>query len=167
MTSRLRDTRLSKIGNAPNGLNHLSVKKYPVYTEYSPPRPKFPSVSLYHQPFSRYKVVEYLKCTKWPQTDLNHLSVKSTVYAEYSSPRTKFHSVSLYDQPFSRYIVVDNRKCTEWPQNHLKHLTVESTLHTLNNHPQGPISIRFALWPAVFEIQGCRKSEMHQMALTT
>ncbi len=72
----------------------LNCQKGPVYTEYSPPRPKFHSVSLYDQPYSRYKVenrkctkwpennLTHLKseCTEWPQNYLNHLSVKSTLY---------------------------------------------------------------------------------------
>ncbi len=81
------------------------------------------------------------------------------VYTVHSPPRPKCHSVSLYDKPFSRYNVVENRKCTEWPQNDLKHLTVKSTLYILNTHPKVKISLRFALRPAVFEIQCCRKSE--------
>ena len=104
------------------------------------------------------------------------------VYTEYSSPRPKFHSVSLYDRPFLRYNIIENRKCTQWPQNDLMNLTVKSTLYTLNAHPEAQISLRFALHvqPAVFEIQGpnftrftlrsavfeiqcCRKSEMHWM----
>ena len=45
-----------------NDLKHLS--KVSVYTENSPPRPKFHSVFLFDQPFLRYKVVENLKSTK-------------------------------------------------------------------------------------------------------
>ena len=72
-----------------NNLKHLQCicRKYPVYTEYSPPRTKFHSVSFYDQPFSRYKVVENRKCTKWPQNDLNHLTVKSTLYTLNANPQ--------------------------------------------------------------------------------
>ena len=37
-------------------LKHLTDKSYAVHTEYSAPSPKFHSVSLYDQPFSRYKI---------------------------------------------------------------------------------------------------------------
>ncbi len=84
----------------------LNCQKLNVYIEYSPPMPKFQSVSLYDQPFLSYKLVENRKCTtKWPHNDLKNITVKSilytVLYTEYSSPRTKFHSVSLYDQLFS------------------------------------------------------------------
>ncbi len=36
-------------------------------------------------------------------------------------------------------------------------------MYTLNTHLKAQISPRFTLWPAIFEIQGCLKSEMHQM----
>ena len=66
-TCRFLDTRLLKIGNAPNDprmtLTTL-LSKYPLYTECSPPRLKLYSISLYSQPFSRYKLVENWKCTK-------------------------------------------------------------------------------------------------------
>ncbi len=45
-------------------------RKFSSVCPASPPRDKFSSVSLYNQPFSRYKVVENRKCTEWPQTDL-------------------------------------------------------------------------------------------------
>ena len=112
-----QDTRLSKIGNAPND-------------------PEWPQV---------------VNCQKYP------------AYTEYSHPRPKFHSVWLYDEPCLRYKVDENRKCTQWPQNDLNHLSVKSTLSTLNTHPRAKISLFFTLWPAIFEIQGCRKSEMNPM----
>ncbi len=47
---------------------------------------------------------------------------------------------------------------------------VTSILYTLTSHPRGPdftpfrsTTSRFALRPAVFEIQAFRKSEMHPM----
>ncbi len=30
--------------------------------------------------YNMYKVIENWKCTKWPQTEFEHLKVKSTVY---------------------------------------------------------------------------------------
>ncbi len=48
----------------------LKCQKYPVYTEYSHPRPKFHSVSLYDEPFSRYKVVENRNAPNDPRMTL-------------------------------------------------------------------------------------------------
>ncbi len=53
----------------------LNCQKGPVYTEYSPLRPKFHSISLYDQPFSRYRLFENRKCTELPQNDFKHLSL--------------------------------------------------------------------------------------------
>ncbi len=41
---------------------------------------------------------------------------------------------------------------------------MKGTLYTLNTQHQGRISPRFILRPAIFKIQGCRKSEMHWMS---
>ncbi len=80
-------------------------------------RPKFYSVSLYDQLFSRYKVVEKPKCTDWPQNDFNHLTIISTLYElnTHSPQRPKVHSIPLYGKPFSSYKVVENRKCIDGP----------------------------------------------------
>ncbi len=45
------------------------------------------------------------------------------------------------------------------PQIDIKPLSVTTTLSTLDTHPEAQISIRFALRPAIVEIQACRKSE--------
>ncbi len=83
MTSRFWDTRLLKIGNAPNDLEWpqaLNRQKYPVYTEYTHLRFKFQfQVSLCDHPFSRYKVVENHQCSEWTQNDHKHLTVQSTL----------------------------------------------------------------------------------------
>ena len=143
----------------------LNSQKCSVYTKYLPKKPKFQSVSLYDQQFSRYKVAENRKCTEWPQTDLKHLTVKSTLHTLNTYPmRPKCWCFSLYDYPFPRYKVDQNRKQTEWPQTELKHLTVKVTLYTIEWSPPGAhIVVRFALRPAICEIQGRRKSEMHRM----
>ena len=64
---------------ASDKINTLNCQKYPtcIYTEYVLPKA---IVSLWDQPFSRCKVVENPKCTEWPQTDLEHLTVKSTLH---------------------------------------------------------------------------------------
>ena len=49
------------------------------------------------------------------------------------------------------------------PQNYLKYLTSQvSCIHWILI-PGAQISLRFALRPAIFKIQDCRKSEMHPM----
>ena len=65
----------------------LNCQKHNVYTEYSSPRPKFHSVSLYDQPFWRYKLAKYRKRTQWPQNDINHLIDKSKMYTLNTHPR--------------------------------------------------------------------------------
>ena len=82
-----------------SNLKHLTVKST-CSTLYTPntyhPSPKFSSVSLYNQPFSRYKIVENRKCTEWPQNELETWAVKSTLYALNTYPWgpnfTPFHS---------------------------------------------------------------------------
>ena len=77
-TSRFWDTMSTKITDAPNDPNltwtHNS-QKYPVYTKYLPLRQKIWSLTLYDQPFPRYKDVKNRKCTTWPQNELEHLTV--------------------------------------------------------------------------------------------
>ncbi len=51
-----------------------------VYAEYLPPEVKCLSVWLYDQAFLRYKFIENWKRTKWPQTDLEHIAVKSSLH---------------------------------------------------------------------------------------
>ncbi len=78
-----------KIGNAPNDPNWTwrpNSQKYSKYTKYLPLRSKFSFVSLYDYPFPRYKVVKNRKCTEWPQTELEHLTVKSTLYTLNTHP---------------------------------------------------------------------------------
>ncbi len=50
-------------------------------------------------------------CTEWPQTELEHLTVKS-VYTKDLPMRSKFWSVSLYDQRFPGYCTFCNYKLT-------------------------------------------------------
>ena len=68
----------------------LNSQRYHLYSKYERLKPTFWSVSLYAHPFSRYKVDEnrkYRKCTAWPQTDPEHLTVKSTTYTLSAYPR--------------------------------------------------------------------------------
>ncbi len=76
--------KVSIIGNALNDfgmtLNTFNSQRHPVYIKYLPPMCKLLSVSLYDELLSRYKVIENQKCTKWPQTDCEHWTVKNTQY---------------------------------------------------------------------------------------
>ena len=107
--SRFRDTtctRWVKIGNAPNdpklNLEHLTVESTPYTLNTYPWGPNF---GLIRSTISRFwdrtlcKVKENRKCTEWPQTGLEYLTVKGTlyIYTVYLSRRPKFWSVSLYD----------------------------------------------------------------------
>ncbi len=51
-----------------------------------PFNPKFHSVSLYGQPLSCYRPF-WIKCTKWPQNNLEHQEVKGTPYTSYKYSR--------------------------------------------------------------------------------
>ena len=53
-----------------------------------------------------YKVKENRKCTEWPQTKREDLTVKKySTYAKYLPLWSNLSSVSLYDSPFPRYKV--------------------------------------------------------------
>ena len=103
-------TRSPKIGNAPNDPNWtwtLNSQKYSIYTKYSL-RPKFWSVSLYNELFTRYNihVQGHQKSEKqrmtpnWTWT----LNIqKYSIYTKYLPMRPRFWSVSLYDQRSPRY----------------------------------------------------------------
>ncbi len=49
--------------------------------------PKFLSVLLYDQPFSRYRAVENRKCTEWPQSDLERLIVNNRPFTPNKYPQ--------------------------------------------------------------------------------
>ncbi len=67
----------------PNATWTLNSQKYSIYTKYLPLKSKFFSVLLLFSRFwDTYKVAENRKCTQWPQTELEHLTVKS-LYIHY------------------------------------------------------------------------------------
>ncbi len=116
-TSHLRDTRLSKIGNAPND----------------------PRMTLNTS-------VVTVPCIHWiptPKTQISiHFALWPAMFEMQGCWKSEIDSVLLY-KPFSRYNVFKNRKCTEWTENDLNHLTVQSYLYTLNNYPGGPYFSEF------------------------
>ncbi len=77
------------------------VSKSPVCTEYSPVSPKFHSVSLYDQPFSRNRFFENRHESNDPIMTLNTKMSKVHCVHWILTPRPKFHSISLYVAHFS------------------------------------------------------------------
>ncbi len=71
----------------------------------------------------------------------------------------KFHSVSLYDQPFSRYRQFWDKR-TEWHQSNLEPHRVKLPYICITSVRDYQILVRFALWPALFEIQA---RQVHRM----
>ncbi len=116
----------------------------PVFTEYSPPKPKFYSVSLYDQPFLRYTVVENQKCTKWPHNDLEHLTVESTLHTLNTHPRGP--NLIPFRSTASRFRDTRLLKIGNAPNNPrmtLSTLLSNISLYVMNTHPQGPNFTQF------------------------
>ena len=165
-------SKIRKIGNAPNPLkvtlNIWQTKVSCIHKVSTPKdqRTKFWSVLLYDQLFLRYMDVENRKsrkCTEWPQNDFEHLRVKGTLCTLSTLPlRPKILMRFAVRPAVSRYKVGENRKNrkhTELSQTELEPLTVKGILYALSTYPGVQTLVRFALWPAVFEMQGCRKLE--------
>ena len=83
---------------------------------------------------------ENRKCTEWPQTDLEHLTVKYPEYSKYLPLKNKlsiFWSICMtshFQDTWSKM-----RKCTEWPSSD-EYLTVKRTHYTLRPECLGSIS---------------------------
>ncbi len=134
--------------------------KYTPYMCYKYPRGVNFTVSLYDKSFSSYWPF-WEKCTKLPQSDLEHYKLKCSPHVLIVSMIPKFHSVSLYNQPFLRYRAFWD-KCTEWPQNDLEPYKVKLPYLCITNVRNSQISLRFALRPALFEIQTILR-QVHRM----
>ncbi len=182
-----RDTSLSKIGNAPNDFYHITFKSS-MYTLNSHLKTKFHSVSLYDQEFSRYKLLGNRKCTEWHQNDLHHLTVKSkySIYIECLALRPKFHSVWLYCEKFPVYTEYAPPRpkfiqllstTSNFRDTFLSKLSkignaMNDTTMTLSIllskvvfihwifTPAVQTSLRFALWPVIFEIQASKNRKI-------
>ncbi len=148
----------------PNWTWTLNSQNYSIYIEYLLQRPKFWSISLYNKPFQRYKV-KNRKYTEWPQTEFEHITVKSTLYILNTYPWCPnfgpFHSMTSSFQDTIK--VTENRKCTEWPQTELGHLTVKTTLYTLNIYSRGPNFGPLRSTTSCIPDWGHKKLEMHRM----
>ena len=131
-----------------------------MYTPSPSPRPKFLSLSLYDEPFLSYTTYSE-KCTEWPQMTFTCSRSKIPICMLQTPPRPKFSSVSLYDEPFSIYRPIFGKVHRMTP-NHLDMFKVKNTNMCATNTPEAQISVRFALWWAVFELwPNFRKSALN------
>ncbi len=92
----------------------LKCQRYTVYTDT--PRPKFQSVSLYDQPFSRYMFVKKTECTQWPQNDLNYVGVESTLYTLNTHPEAQISFRFALRPAVFRYKVVQKGNAPNDPR---------------------------------------------------
>ena len=100
------------------------------YTQYLPKRPKLWLVSPCKQAFPRYKFVENRKnhkWTKWPQTDIKHLPVKSTGPPRPKSWHTRLLKIGkIGNEPNDSRLTLNT------------YLTDKSTLYTVSTYALGP-----------------------------
>ncbi len=150
----------------PNWPWTLNNNKYSAGTKDLPLRWNFGPFCSTTTSFRDMRSPETRKCTEWPETELGHLTVKSTLYTLITyhwGSNFLFRcalrlALSEKLQRYNMYKVGENRKYIEWPQTERDHITLKRTLYTLNT-PEDQISVRFALRLATSEIhvQGRRK----------
>ncbi len=118
-----------------------------------------------HSTKSRFWVTEYFETSvpNDPKTTLSptRSNVQYPIYWLLVSICSKFHSVYFYDQPFLRCWPFW-KKCTEWPQNDFESYKVNVPHTCVIGIHESQISVHFALWPAVLEIQTILR-QVHQM----
>ncbi len=122
----------------------------PVYTEYLPPKNKCWSVSLYGQPYSRYKVAENRKCTEWPQTFNTWLSKVHCIHWILIPEVQIFIDFALRPARFRDKMFSKIKNVPNDPQIDLDHLTDKSTPYPLNTFPWGPNFTPFRSMIATF-----------------
>ncbi len=138
----------------------LNSQKYPLYTKWIPLSSKFLSVSLYDQLFSRSiqycrKSEMYGMTSDWSWTLLSKIPC---IYYVLNSETQILARFTL--QP-----AVEIQGCQKLEMHHmilvndLGHLTNKSTPYTLSDYSWGLNLVYFVLRPAIFEVQGCQKSE--------
>ena len=96
--------------NAPNNskmtLNTIRSKMSHMHVSLVSLSPKFQSISLYDQPFLRQGATNS-KCTEWPQTDLEHLTVKRILYTLNTTTQGPnfgpFHSMTSHFQIYRTF----------------------------------------------------------------
>ena len=141
------DNRTKKSEWTQNSLKHSTSQ---VYTEYASLWPKFNFVSLYDQPYSRYKIVENWKCTQWPQSGIKHLTVESTLYTPNTHPWG--HKFTPFCSTTRHFWDTRLSKIGNAPNDTRMTLgTWLTKMHWLLI-PEAQIKVRFALRPAVSEI---------------
>ncbi len=158
----------------PNWTWRLNSQKYFIYTNYLLLRSKFCSVSLYDLPFPRYnmyKVGENRKCTEWPQTEFEDLTVKNTLYALNTYPEAQILVNFALWLAISEIQHVHGRRKSQmhqmtpiwtWKLNRQKYSICTKYLIT----SEAQILVRFAIRLAVSKIQHLQsqwKLEIHRM----
>ncbi len=154
--SRSRDTTCTRLAKSkmhrmtPNWIWTFNGQKYSIYTKNLPPGPNFgPFRSTTAVP--RYKAVKNWKCTEPPQTELEHLTAKSTLYTLNAYPWGP--NLGLFRSTNTRFRDTRSSKIgnapsdpkLNWPLNSQKYLT-------LSTYPWGPHFVPFALRAAVSKI---------------
>ncbi len=137
----------------------LNSQRYPVYVKYLPHRPRVWSVLMYDQRFRRYKVVKIVECTESPQTEFEHLTVKSTLYSLNTySTGLQFGPFCCTSSCFRETRLSKIWKCTEWQQTEFEHLKVRkvSCIHQIL-YPWDQNFDPFC--SQVFKIQGTRPQD--------
>ena len=134
--------------------------EYPIYVLLVAMSPKFHSVSLYDQPFSRCRPF-CDNCTKW------HWTLQGQRYDidVLISQSLKFHPIFLHDQTF-----------WDTKLSIIGHAPNDLKMIWTFNRETSPVSIKYnvptsevqffvciALQPSVFKVPGCWKSEISEM----
>ena len=98
---------------------------------------------------------------KWSWTCVTCVHVSTCVHVLLASLIPKFHSVLLSSQPLLRYMACWDKR-TEWAQIDLEPCKVKLPYIWIASIPDSQIPLRFALWPAIFEIQVILR-QIHRM----
>ncbi len=115
------------------------------------PSHKFQPLSLYNETFSSYRPF-WDKCTEWPQN-----------YLEYYKPQGQTYHIDLLitstpESQFKLPVFWDKR--TAWPQNNIEHYLKLKLPHMSTSVKESHILLRFALRPAVIELQALNEPQM-------
>ncbi len=93
----------------------LQGQRYLIYVLLVSPSLKFHPIFHWDQAFSRYKVVNKRKCTKWPQNDLEHLVKRIyPVYIKYQPQRYNFFPFHSTDSCFQDTCLSKVGKIWSW-----------------------------------------------------
>ncbi len=101
--------------------------------------------------YNMYKVSKNQKCTEWPQTELSHLTVKSTLYTLNTYPYGP--NFRPFRSTTSRFWDTRSSKIANAPSDpNLNLTTYQSILHHVHDpiSPEVQILVRFALRLALY-----------------